>query len=343
MLKESEAFWATLGSDPSPRQRGGSETAGKCGTPSPKRFRDYCLGKKSPPEAPSDPPACQSSTSSPPLPDSEDISFSPYAAGLTDWDEVDVEIFPNGSRRVSWPLEGPEIVPEDFEELDCRSVVRRDRDRLKASNQQSKKSRLRAAWTLSASPVSWAHMVTLTYRPPHFPSDYEGVSDHRKRFTKRLLKSFPDSDVAWILEFTRRKVPHFHLFIAGEVSRRLSQEPVTVRNGQRFDGITRDRITCSGPTADRIVQWWTNQAGDGSEEFQRFQSGGIVEVITNPEGAGKYVAKEAGKRDQKHGPFLVWKWWGISDRARPVSTHSVKMTVGDYVAIYGPKMMRHLF
>jgi hypothetical protein len=72
---------------------------------------------------------------------------------------------------------------------------------------------------------------------------------------------------------------------------------------------------------DWLVNAWIAATGNCSEAFSRFQRGGIVEVLRSPDAAARYIAKEAGKREQKELPEGVEggkRWWWLSKRGKPV-------------------------
>lgn len=187
-------------------------------------------------------------------------------------------------------------------------------------------------------------MTTLTYPLSRVPSEYEETKRHRDGFLKRAGKAYPGSLSAWILEFTKAGAAHYHIFWGGAIAEVMRDAPreVVLRSGHEGGARMKTEVI-RGEVDARLVKWWTNQAGDGSPEFSRFQSGGITEVIRHPSGAARYAAKEAGKRTQKHAPFLVGQWWNISRDARPVIVSRRKVRVGYYVDKYGPVMMRHIF
>ena len=294
--------------------------------------------------------ACQFSTSLPPSEPQLPENFTPYHLGLADSDILTVEETSKGGRRFSWPLEGPDIAPpqdgliEHGQRSDFQGLVSVWRDKEpRESWEMSTKARLRAAWGISNASVVFSHMLTLTYPESRIPKSYAEASKHRKALFRRIQKTWPDTALAWIIEFTKKKAPHFHVFIGGELTAILDAEPLTVHQGKKFNGITRDRTVTSGKATERIVKWWANQAGDGSEAFRAFQAGGILEVIQDRDASGKYVAKEAGKREQKIAPWPVSKWWGMTDNCRPRIVRTFEMTVGDFVALYGARVMRHRF
>lgn len=195
----------------------------------------------------------------------------------------------------------------------------------RASTEQSVKSRLRAAYNLGNAECSWVAMLTLTYRVP--PADYDRVREDRERFLDRMRKRFGPTQVGWILEFQRRGAAHFHIWIGDdcELGRRLASEPTRERTRK---GVT--RRVCSGESSEWIASAWVDIVGDSDPRFLRFQSGGIVELMDNADGAGRYAAKEAAKRVQKSAPWPVSQWWGMSRSLLPKSRHQTAITVADF-------------
>lgn len=268
--------------------------------------------------------------------------MTPQELGLTDEDFVTVEAYGGGGFQVHWPLDGPQLNEWDYFD-DGADPSRRDLTRLNRSNEQSKKSRLRAAWTLSNALCEWEFMTTLTYPKTNIPETYEETAKHRNAFLRRAKKVWPNLAVGWILEFTKKKAAHYHVFWGLEAAQAMRAMPTQTLTGRKFCGTVRDRVVVRGEVDERIQLWWRNQAGDGSEAFAKFQAGGITEKILDPKGAGKYVAKEAGKRDQKIAPFLVGQWYDVSRNVRPKVKRVFKMTVGDYRSIFGNEVYKNIF
>lgn len=205
----------------------------------------------------------------------------------------------------------------------------------RASVRQSAKSRQNCAFQLGNAETDWLAMVTLTYRTN--PSSYEEVAGHRVRWFDSMRKEWGRFDYAWFLEFTERGVAHYHVFVGsggdlGDAIRRERTRTVT-RKGNPV-AILRGDVDASA------VHHWRRITSDGSDEWDAFQTGGIVERMRTPDAAGRYAAKEAGKRVQKIAPWPVKQWWNMSREIRPVSRGRVAITVRDYIAAFPDGKMR---
>lgn len=88
-----------------------------------------------------------------------------------------------------------------------------------------------------------------------------------------------------------------------------------------------------------VVRAWTRHAGDGSKEWDRFQAGGIWELLRTPDAAARYAAKEAGKRAQKALPpgwNTLGRWWGGYRLPKPKPGKRVNLT-GTQIQAMFPK------
>ncbi|MEO0852231.1 MAG: hypothetical protein AAFY15_01830 [Cyanobacteria bacterium J06648_11] len=268
--------------------------------------------------------------------------YHPFRHGLEPSTVLEVETYSGGGKVVKWPLEGPDRLPEpDFD--DGLDPARRDLEKfVRPSLEQSRKSRIRAAWTLGNSRSPFRAMSTLTFPADEAPSDYEELRRMRTGFLKRAMKAYPKSGYGWILEFTKKGTPHFHVFWTGEIVDAMNESEIVTRRGHDGgDPIPTEIVR--GKVDARIQTWWRNQTRIESEEFLRFQAGGITEILRSPEGAARYVAKEAAKRCQKISPFPVSQWWGMSNDLRPRKVRSHFITVSDYLDLYGDVMMARIF
>jgi len=186
-----------------------------------------------------------------------------------------------------------------------------------AIGDMSAKSRRRASWAFGQAECSWSQMIVLTWREfPEAPAVKRSLSNFRKRLARR---GFPLD--GWILEFQRRGAPHFHLFVAkeGELGAALALESVesVIRRGVPTD-------LRRGELESWIADSWLEVIGDTSEKAFDFHHGGIIEDLRSPDAAGRYVGKEAGKRNQKKLPegyaAGVGRWWYLAPRFAPRST-----------------------
>ena len=180
------------------------------------------------------------------------------------------------------------------------------------SQEQSLKSRLRAAWALANAETEWHAMVTCTYG--HDPGKDEARRDC-VRFRRRLLR-LGFVDWAWIREFTEAGRVHYHWFLGGESGVRLRSEATRIvsRHGNPTE-------LCEGPTGQAVAQAWGEIAAERAEDegaVWRFTWGGIVELLRHPDAAGRYAAKEAAKRVQKRAPWPnPGRWWAMSPHLTP--------------------------
>jgi len=210
---------------------------------------------------------------------------------------VEVERFKN-TAVIHWPSKTPPAESEGCPDRESR--------------EQSTKSRMNCAFNLGNAETEWLAMVTLTYRKN--PESYEVTKMHRTKFLDRLRKAYPGSHVAWFLEFTEKGVAHYHLFLGsgGELGRVLADSPIEKRT-RRETPVEVVR----GAVDEEIVGWWRDLTSDQSDEWEAFQTGGIIDKCRHPDAAGRYAAKEAAKRAQKRAPWPVKQWWGMSRNCRP--------------------------
>ena len=224
--------------------------------------------------------------------------------------EIELEEYKNGVRFL-FPSKGDTTPPQDCD---------------RASTEQSAKSRRNCAFVLGNAETSWKAMILLSY--PKNPTSYTEVADHRTRFIKSLRAEWGVFDYAWFLEFTRRGVAHYHVFIGdgGALGSAIaaSKGETVMRHGSETRLIR-------GDVDDSVVHHWRRITSDGSQAWENFQTGGIVEKLRSADAAGRYAAKEAGKRIQKKAPWPVNSWWYISNSVRPVSRGKRIVTVRDYL------------
>lgn len=157
-------------------------------------------------------------------------------------------------------------------------------------------------------------MVTLTFRKQ--PQNPKAIFDKWKRALRR------DYDTAcqwgWIMEYQRREVVHYHIFFGADFVSRNGID----RSGS-VETILRRGVATSilrGSFDDWATSQWISATEDHSDAFRKFQEGGICEYFRSPDGAAKYVAKEASKRHQKALPEGVdggSLWWWISKPGKP--------------------------
>lgn len=242
-----------------------------------------------------------------------DPFYTNILSRLTIHDEIEVDEYRNGL-RVHFPGESPGEAPESVE---------------RASQAQSAKSRHRCAFTLGNAETDWLAMMTLTYRIN--PEDYETVKRHRTRTLESARKKWGKFDYAWFLEFTKKGTAHYHVFLGsggmlGKLIKEEETETVT-RKGKKTK-ILRGEVDAS------FSRWWINQVGDDDPGFRAFQEGGIIELVRHPDAAGRYAAKEAGKRVQKSAPWPVRQWWYQSPHLAPSIRKKRIVTVKEYLKAF---------
>lgn len=181
------------------------------------------------------------------------------------------------------------------------------------------KSRLRAAWAFGNAPLPWFAMLTLTFSEQ--PNEPKAAFD---TLTRAMRHKFgKDGQWGWLMEYQSRGVVHYHIFFGADWLARFEslgsiRHEVVVRNGKRTSLLR-------GAADDWFVAQWSRAADDHTEEFRRFQAGGILEAFRDGNAAAKYVAKEATKREQKALPEGVnggHRWWWLSPagKAIPIAT-----------------------
>lgn len=180
------------------------------------------------------------------------------------------------------------------------------------------RSRIRAGFALCNAEGAWIATTLLSWPADQKPDTGPEISKAFRRFESRVRRNFGDPRWGWIREFTLRGAPHFHVFWneLGEMGRRIKEMPTqTIRRKGVAVEIVRGWI-------DRwIVANWIESAGVSGDNVDAFHSGGITELLRRPDAAGRYVAKEAGKRAQKQLPEAyrgAGRWWGMSRSLKPV-------------------------
>lgn len=192
----------------------------------------------------------------------------------------------------------------------------------------STRSRLRCAWLLSNAPRAWGAMAVLTFRSQ--PGDPKRAL---KKFVRAFRRHYGDGiQWAWIMEWQARGVIHFHLFF---------ERPWLDSLGYETETVTRRRGKLTTIVRGDFDEWmqttWAGATGERHADFRRFQAGGIIELLRTPDAAGRYVAKEAGKRTQKELPAGVecaGRWWWISPTGKPRPTGRIELERWPYEKAY---------
>lgn len=221
----------------------------------------------------------------------------------------------------------------------------------------SARSRIRAAFAFCNAPLDWFAMATLTFAvQPAQP----------KEALKRLVRRFNIELTAgqyqwgWVMEFQARGVIHFHLFFEQRFVDRFdwSIQPL-VRRGKQvriirgafdawlqqkwFDAVYPGRSRPGDSPGRKSSKRFSGSRNEllELERFAKFNAGGIAELFDVPDAAGRYVAKEAGKRVQKRLPDGVeaaGRWWWLNPRFKPRPTGTVELATWPW-----PKAYKHVF
>jgi hypothetical protein len=246
------------------------------------------------------------------MPDNRPVAYHENILSRCNLDDsILVDVYKH-SAKISFPNNSDHEPPEEPPE--------------RATTIQSAKSRRNAGFKLGNAETDWLAMVTLTYRVG--PKEYETLKRHRKLFLDNVRAKFGKFDYGWILEFTKAGRPHFHVFLgsAGDLGKAIAESPdrKVKRHGKTRTVLTGELDSC-------FVRWWSRIVGDTTEGFRKFQNGGIIERFETPDGAGRYVAKEATKRYQKHAPFPVSAWWYLARGIGPKTRSVRRITVKEYL------------
>ena len=170
-------------------------------------------------------------------------------------------------------------------------------------------------------------MAVLTYRlQPTHPK--LGL----KRFVRCFCGAFGQSfQWGWVMEWQLRGVIHFHLFFErGPLALVGFHTEELVRRGQTVNIVR-------GAFDDWLVRSWIRCVSDSHPDFLAFQRGGICELLRSPDAAGRYIAKEAGKRAQKELPEGIeaaGRWWWLSPVGKPQPTGVLELARWPYEKAY---------
>jgi hypothetical protein len=188
-------------------------------------------------------------------------------------------------------------------------------------------SRRRLAIVAANTEVCFRSFVTVTY-PKEFPCDGVIVKEHLHLLLAGLRRKCLGVSYLWFLEFQRRGAPHLHLFLSAALPEPL--EPL-----RRVSGRVRKVVMIHRPWQDWLSRLWFKIVGSGDEKHLR--AGAAWEVIEKPDGAARYVAKEAYKTFQKVVPDdfqNVGRFWGCSRDVPPDEGFVVHATQAQIAAIF---------
>lgn len=140
------------------------------------------------------------------------------------------------------------------------------------------------------------------------------------RFFRQLTQPvFAGVHTAWVREYQERGAVHYHVLWDETIF--MPFEGITLHN---MVNIKRKGKTCplvTGLLEAWIVEAWIVAVGDLSEEFIKFQWGGIVQPWVGENGASNYFGSYLAKAKQKELPSDAEKsgrWWWICREAKPV-------------------------
>jgi len=180
---------------------------------------------------------------------------------------------------------------------------------------QSRASRHRAAYAFGNAECEWLAMILLTW-----PGDAIPGGDEVKRCLRDLRRAWfsrwGEGMDAWLMEMHKSGVPHFHLFVASGSEFGRMAVAMPTREVRRRGKLT----TVFGGSLERwLVGTWLEIIGQlGNEDALAFNRGGIIERLRSSDAAGRYVAKECSKREQKvlpsHYADGLGRWWWLNPR-----------------------------
>jgi len=194
---------------------------------------------------------------------------------------------------------------------------------------QSSKSRHRAAFAFGNAECSWACMILLTW---HYAPSAPDVKGAIKKLRRLWRERWGESMDAWLMEMHASGVPHFHVFAAAESAfgaACMSSERRTVRRKKHT-------VELIGGAPERwLIGAWlacTGQLGDAAA--LSFNRGGIIEVLRSADAAGRYVAKECSKREQKVLPDIyaegLGRWWWLNSRWAPIVRETYQVSLAKW-------------
>jgi hypothetical protein len=174
----------------------------------------------------------------------------------------------------------------------------------------SMESRRRLAIIAANTSVDFLSFLTLTY-PKNFPANGRIVKGHFQTFRKALVRKIGPHSYLWFLEFQRRGAPHFHMFVSFGL-------PAPLCDMIRKSGRVRKSVQVNWNLQRWACETWADIVGSGDPKHRL--AGAAWEVIEHPDGAARYVSKEAYKTFQKVVPkgFQdVGRFWGCSRDVPP--------------------------
>jgi len=198
---------------------------------------------------------------------------------------------------------------------------------------QSTPSRYRAAFAFGniAKPFTWRWMSLLTWRACHAPTAKQvGLAIDRLR--REWRERWGEPMDGWVMEMHKSGVPHFHGFHTNESAfgRALAEgQTETIRRRRRKTIIAR------GSAERWLVGTWIASTGQlGDEMVLAFNRRGIIEQLRHPDAAGRYIAKEAAKREQKKLPACyaegLGRWWWLAPHLKGTRKRRVHLDLSKW-------------
>lgn len=159
-------------------------------------------------------------------------------------------------------------------------------------------------------------MILLTW--PTKPSAAQ-VKAALKKLRRLWRERWGESMDAWLMEMHKSGVPHFHLFVAQDSAFGSACESSPTREVVRRG---RKTIIVGGSVERWLVGAWLESIDEiGNVAALAFNRGGIIERVRSHDAAGRYVAKESCKREQKVLPDCyssgLGRWWWLNPLFKP--------------------------
>lgn len=207
--------------------------------------------------------------------------------------------------------------PSDYPEREKALGVKRG-----VVRNASSKSLRRCSFSLQNGPIKWETMITLTFRQRPWDCKvpfrrWQGLMPWSKR---------QDLGWGWFREYQTRGVVHYHVVLGeGVLSEGFGENPLEsefVGRGKYRREVVRGRAEYW------IVSRWIEAVGDHSSEFEKFQWGGIVEILRGRDSPARYLGSYASKAAQKKlppGELPGGRWWYLSRAATPVPRGTFKL------------------
>lgn len=192
----------------------------------------------------------------------------------------------------------------------------------------SLKSIRRLNHIMQCTKVDFNAMVTVTY-PQFYPKNGKEVKEDLQHILNYFARQKWYKNYLWFLEFQTRGAPHFHIMLE------MTKPPtITPEMRVKFATSWLKRVTKQ--------EWFYAECPVG--EFA-MHCGRIIavnahyktwELIKEPAGAARYVAKYAAKAKQKEVPEDyqdVGRFWGCSQAVKDIEGVSVDITLDELIKV----------